>query len=160
MASLSNFPAPQGSNQGSNRDNPTLSECTCPICMYILIEPVTLPCNHTLCMPCFQQNVQEVNLCCPLCRLRISAWARRATKDKSLVDQSRWKQIKEAFPQKVKNRMEGKEDSDSEEGEYPFPSGWRLVFTMHEHLGFLSKLTEKGLQSIWPRIFLTRVPAI
>ncbi|XP_037656528.1 E3 ubiquitin-protein ligase RNF168-like [Choloepus didactylus] len=36
---------------------PTLSECQCQICVEILIEPVTLPCNHMLCNPCFQSTV-------------------------------------------------------------------------------------------------------
>ncbi|KAB0346037.1 hypothetical protein FD755_024315 [Muntiacus reevesi] len=50
---------------------PSLLECQCHICVEILIEPVTLPCNHTLCKACFKSTVEKANLCCPFCRHRI-----------------------------------------------------------------------------------------
>lgn len=46
------------------------SDVLCPICLSIFIEPVTMPCKHTLCMPCFQNNVAQSALACPLCRKR------------------------------------------------------------------------------------------
>ena len=94
-----------------------LEDHTCPICMYLLIEPVTLPCEHELCLSCFQQNVQE-SLCCPMCRCRISSWVRRQARLNNLVNQERWKQIKTLFPEKVRQRLEGyEEDSNYDEEE-------------------------------------------
>ena len=86
---------------------PDKQSCTCPICMYIMIEPVTMPCKHTLCIYCYKQTVAQSNLVCPICRQRISVWARRAAKTNTLVDQKKWVVIQRAFPQKVKKRMEG-----------------------------------------------------
>ncbi|CAI9736841.1 E3 ubiquitin-protein ligase rnf168-like [Octopus vulgaris] len=85
---------------------------TCPICINLLIEPVTLPCKHELCLPCFQQNFEE-SLCCPMCRTRISSWVRKQSKTKKLVNEKRWKEIKTLFPEKVRLRQEGFEE-DSE----------------------------------------------
>ncbi|ESP00248.1 hypothetical protein LOTGIDRAFT_141101 [Lottia gigantea] len=92
----------------------TLEDCTCPICMSILIQPVTMPCTHELCMPCFRKTVEEANLCCPMCRLRIATWARLSTKQKTLVNEIRWKQIQTLFPEKVRRRQEGKDDDDGD----------------------------------------------
>ncbi|XP_014779017.1 E3 ubiquitin-protein ligase rnf168 [Octopus bimaculoides] len=85
---------------------------TCPICINLLIEPVTLPCKHELCLPCFQQNFEE-SLCCPMCRTRISSWVRKQSKINKLVNEKRWKEIKTLFPEKVRLRQEGFEE-DSE----------------------------------------------
>ena len=90
----------------------SLEENTCPICMYILIQPVTMPCNHELCLPCFKQNVEEANFCCPMCRLRISTWTRKASRNKALVNQERWKEIMRLFPERVNKRLNGEEDDD------------------------------------------------
>lgn len=83
---------------------------TCKICLNILIEPVILPCGHELCLKCYQLNVTEVNLVCPFCRLRVSIWARK--KKNQVVDQKRWKAIQEAFPEAVKQRLNGEETDD------------------------------------------------
>lgn len=93
----------------------SIEDCTCPICMCVFVEPVTMPCNHTLCLPCFNQNVAEASLTCPMCRTRISTWARRATKNGSLVDKSLWKEIKLLFPDKIERRLAGEEVDDDDE---------------------------------------------
>ncbi|XP_033759927.1 uncharacterized protein LOC117342062 [Pecten maximus] len=90
-----------------------VEDCMCPICMSILIEPVTMPCTHTLCMPCFKQNVEEASLSCPLCRTRISVWARRATKSGNLVNEKLWNDIKISFREKVDRRLAGDDDDDN-----------------------------------------------
>ncbi|XP_076323591.1 uncharacterized protein LOC143232279 [Tachypleus tridentatus] len=77
-----------------------------------------MPCKHELCMPCFKQNVQEANFTCPMCRIRISTWARRATRENKLIDMKRWKLIKKSFPEKVRMRQEGIEDDNLSE-EFP-----------------------------------------
>ncbi|XP_038050515.1 serine-rich adhesin for platelets-like [Patiria miniata] len=115
MASSSDEISPNGdAKKERNRSNLRLSDCKCPICMSILIEPVRMPCNHELCMPCFRQNVQEANFTCPMCRLRISNWARRRARENKLMDERRWRQIQEAFPDQCRRRMEGEEEEAEE----------------------------------------------
>nr|XP_054770743.1 uncharacterized protein LOC129278622 [Lytechinus pictus] len=89
-----------------------LSECVCPICLCILIEPVTMPCNHELCMPCFRKNVEQANLTCPMCRLRISNWARKHSG--RLINEERWRSIREAFPVLCQRRMETGDEGDDD----------------------------------------------
>lgn len=85
----------------------------CPICLQLLIEPVVMPCHHELCKLCFTQNVQEANLQCPICRMRISSWARKQARNGTLICQERWDLIKRLFPENCERRMAG-EDDDSE----------------------------------------------
>lgn len=119
-----------------------LEDHTCPICMYLLIEPVTLPCEHELCLSCFQQNVQE-SLCCPMCRCRISSWVRRQARLNNLVNQERWKQIKSLFPEKVRLRLEGYEDDPNEDEEVFHPPAPRLA-----EPGEIREEYEKALQKL------------
>lgn len=92
----------------SNLHNLSISDCSCPICLEILIEPVVLPCKHELCLPCFKDMMDQTNFLCPMCRMRLSTWARSASKQNSLVDKERWSQIQRAFSGEIKNRLEGK----------------------------------------------------
>ncbi|XP_075256825.1 uncharacterized protein LOC142349266 [Convolutriloba macropyga] len=80
----------------------------CPICFFILIEPVSLPCNHKLCLACFDKQVEEVNYTCPICRHRISNWARNVSRENSLVDEELWKQIQAQFPAVVSDHIRSK----------------------------------------------------
>jgi len=89
----------------------------CPICLQLLIEPVVMPCSHELCKLCFTQNVQEANLQCPICRLRISSWARKQARNGTLICQERWELIQRLFPKKCERRLAG-EDDDSEQDYY------------------------------------------
>ncbi|XP_006869499.1 PREDICTED: E3 ubiquitin-protein ligase RNF168-like [Chrysochloris asiatica] len=91
---------------------PSLSECQCLICMEILIEPVTLPCNHTLCNPCFQSTVEKANLCCPFCRRRVSSWTRYHTRRNSLVNMELWNIIQKYYPKECKLRACGQESEE------------------------------------------------
>ncbi|NWR80073.1 RN169 ligase, partial [Centropus unirufus] len=52
------------------------AEAECPVCRQALLEAVTPPCRHSLCRACFQRCLQGPGLCCPLCRTRLSTWAR------------------------------------------------------------------------------------
>ncbi|XP_050389178.1 NKAP family protein [Patella vulgata] len=99
----------------STSSSATLEDCICPICMNILIHPVTMPCQHELCMPCFKQNVEESSLLCPMCRTRIGTWARLSTKQNKLVNEKRWQEIQKLFPEKVKRRLEGVESEEDED---------------------------------------------
>uniref|UniRef100_A0A8D2D018 E3 ubiquitin-protein ligase RNF168 n=1 Tax=Sciurus vulgaris TaxID=55149 RepID=A0A8D2D018_SCIVU len=86
---------------------PSLSECQCQICVEILIEPVTLPCNHTLCNPCFQSTVEKASLCCPFCRRRVSSWTRYHTRRNSLINMELWEIIQKHYPKECKLRVSG-----------------------------------------------------
>ena len=95
-------------NAESSDLNLSLNDCSCPICLEVLIEPVRMPCNHELCLPCFKAMTDKTNFLCPMCRMRISSWSRYAANTNNLVDTKRWEQIKKAFPVEIKNRIEGK----------------------------------------------------
>ena len=90
----------------------SFTDYMCPICLQILIEPVVMPCEHELCRPCFKKNVEEANFVCPLCRMRISSWARRNTRKGTLVDSKRWEQIQRLFPEKCQKRLRGEDEED------------------------------------------------
>uniref|UniRef100_A0A2K6RJU8 E3 ubiquitin-protein ligase RNF168 n=1 Tax=Rhinopithecus roxellana TaxID=61622 RepID=A0A2K6RJU8_RHIRO len=91
---------------------PSRSECQCGICMEILVEPVTLPCSHTLCRPCFQSTVEKASLCCPFCRRRVSSWTRYHTRRNSLVNMDLWKIIQKHYPRECKLRASGQESEE------------------------------------------------
>ncbi|KAL1789176.1 E3 ubiquitin-protein ligase RNF168 [Sigmodon hispidus] len=91
---------------------PSLAECQCGICMEILLEPVTLPCNHTLCNPCFQSTVEKANLCCPFCRRRVSSWTRYHTRRNSLVNTDLWNIIQKHYAKECKLRVSGQESKE------------------------------------------------
>ncbi|XP_047477633.1 E3 ubiquitin-protein ligase rnf168-like isoform X2 [Penaeus chinensis] len=99
----------------------TLADVKCPVCLSILIEPVTMPCSHTLCMPCFVQNVAQTALACPLCRKRISVWVRRSTKAKKLVDKRLWDKIQENFSNLIEARLHDEDDFILEDTDVPKP---------------------------------------
>uniref|UniRef100_G3U611 RING-type E3 ubiquitin transferase n=1 Tax=Loxodonta africana TaxID=9785 RepID=G3U611_LOXAF len=88
---------------------PSLLQCQCQICLEILFEPVTLPCNHTVCNPCFQSTLEKANLCCPFCRRRISSWARYHTRRNSLVNMELWETIQKYYPKECGLRARGQD---------------------------------------------------
>ncbi|XP_043828784.1 E3 ubiquitin-protein ligase RNF168-like [Dromiciops gliroides] len=77
-----------------------LSDCFCPICTEILMEPVSLPCGHTLCHSCFQQTVQKASLNCPFCRRRVSSWARAQARNNTLINLELWERIEKQYLRK------------------------------------------------------------
>nr|XP_055051634.1 E3 ubiquitin-protein ligase RNF169 [Misgurnus anguillicaudatus] len=84
----------------------SLEEARCPVCSEILLEPVTMPCGHSVCLHCFQRTVKLISLCCPLCRLRVSSWARKQSREKSLVNTELWDLVRLSHPERCKRRME------------------------------------------------------
>ncbi|KAG8511006.1 E3 ubiquitin-protein ligase RNF168, partial [Galemys pyrenaicus] len=98
---------------------PSLSECQCQICVEILIEPITLPCNHTLCNPCFQSTVEKASLCCPFCRRRVSSWTRYHTRRNSLVNMQLWEIIQKHYPKECKLRASGQESGEIVDDYHP-----------------------------------------
>ncbi|NXW81613.1 RN168 ligase, partial [Alopecoenas beccarii] len=87
----------------------SLSDCLCPICMEIFVEPVTLPCNHTLCNSCFQLTVEKASLCCPFCRRRVSSWARYNARRNTLVNWELWEKIQKNYPKECEQRINGQD---------------------------------------------------
>uniref|UniRef100_A0A672MDT2 RING-type E3 ubiquitin transferase n=1 Tax=Sinocyclocheilus grahami TaxID=75366 RepID=A0A672MDT2_SINGR len=83
-----------------------LEEARCPVCSEILLEPVTMPCGHSVCLHCFQRTVKLISLCCPLCRLRVSSWARRQSREKSLVNTDLWELVRLSHPERCRRRLE------------------------------------------------------
>ncbi|XP_051521252.1 E3 ubiquitin-protein ligase rnf168-like isoform X1 [Myxocyprinus asiaticus] len=92
----------------------TQSDCLCPVCLDIFLEPVTLPCTHTFCKTCFLETVDKSNMCCPLCRKRVSTWARLNSRNKTLVNMELWRRIQDAFPTQCERRLKGIEDEDDD----------------------------------------------
>ncbi|XP_034534995.1 E3 ubiquitin-protein ligase rnf168-like [Notolabrus celidotus] len=92
----------------------SLDDCRCPVCLEILIEPVTLPCTHTFCKACFLQAVDQAALLCPLCRRRISVWCRLNSKNKTLINQTLWTTIQRSFPEQCERRQGGQEVSEED----------------------------------------------
>ncbi|KAL0972988.1 hypothetical protein UPYG_G00197360 [Umbra pygmaea] len=88
------------------------AECLCPVCLEIFMEPVTLPCLHTFCKPCFLETVDKANLCCPLCRKRVSTWARLNSRNKTLVNDELWRRVQAAFPMQCQRRLSGQEEDE------------------------------------------------
>ncbi|XP_022919063.1 E3 ubiquitin-protein ligase rnf168-like [Onthophagus taurus] len=93
----------------------SLNDVLCPICRNILLEPVSLPCNHGFCLPCFEGTVANSNLTCPLCRIRFASWHRIATKENKIVDESLWLAIKKLFPHLIQNRINGVDNNIPQE---------------------------------------------
>lgn len=88
-----------------------LNDVLCPICRSILIEPVTLPCNHGFCLSCFEGTVKNANLVCPLCRIRIGSWLRKTKKDSNLINVPLWEAINNNYSQHVKNKLDGLDEN-------------------------------------------------
>ncbi|KAF3693466.1 E3 ubiquitin-protein ligase rnf168 [Channa argus] len=90
----------------------SVDDCRCPVCLEIFMEPVTLPCSHTFCKVCFLESVDKATLCCPMCRKRVSTWARQHSRNNTLVNQNLWKQIQTCFPLQCQRRLSGQEAED------------------------------------------------
>ncbi|NXN41398.1 RN168 ligase, partial [Rhinoptilus africanus] len=87
----------------------SLSDCLCQICVEIFVEPVTLPCNHTLCNSCFQLTVEKASLCCPFCRRRVSSWARYNARRNTLINWELWEKIQKNYPEECERRINGQD---------------------------------------------------
>uniref|UniRef100_A0A8C8UPA3 RING-type E3 ubiquitin transferase n=1 Tax=Peromyscus maniculatus bairdii TaxID=230844 RepID=A0A8C8UPA3_PERMB len=88
----------------SKPDDLTLDDCQCLLCMEFLIEPITLPCNHTVCKSCFKALLRKTFLSCPFCRTRVSSWARYHTHISSLINKELWERIQAQYPEECSRR--------------------------------------------------------
>lgn len=112
----------------------SLADCMCPICLEILIEPVSFTCSHEICLSCLTGLMKtNENSTCPICREQISlepaAYKQRyqelcpkcfapfhvycpVTKKllpkKYLVNTARWRRIKMQFQEEIADRLNGK----------------------------------------------------
>ncbi|XP_066581863.1 E3 ubiquitin-protein ligase rnf168-like isoform X2 [Prorops nasuta] len=96
---------------GQGSANVNLRDLMCPVCRGILIEPVTLPCTHNLCLRCLKGTFEHNSLSCPLCRVRVGSWLRTATKSETLVNTGLWELIRSKFPKEVEDKFNG-DDAD------------------------------------------------
>jgi hypothetical protein len=48
-------------------------DCSCAVCFEVLVDPVTLPCGHTLDQRCLQLLVAAGGSACPTCRKPLPA---------------------------------------------------------------------------------------
>ncbi|XP_054015300.1 uncharacterized protein LOC128896118 [Hylaeus anthracinus] len=87
----------------------SLRDLICPVCCSILIEPVTLPCTHNLCLRCLKGTFEHNSLTCPLCRVRVGSWLRTATKTETLINNGLWELIRTKFPKEVEDKYNGDE---------------------------------------------------
>uniref|UniRef100_A0A0P4W3G3 RING-type E3 ubiquitin transferase n=1 Tax=Scylla olivacea TaxID=85551 RepID=A0A0P4W3G3_SCYOL len=123
---------------------PSLEDVTCPICLSLLLEPVTLPCHHSLCLSCFQEHVSVTSLFCPLCRTRISVWVRKNTKTNTLVDAKLWTAIQKHFPAQLEARQAGKDISGtSQEVQQKVCEPGEI---RQEYENFLAQETQEAIQ--------------
>nr|XP_039272000.1 E3 ubiquitin-protein ligase rnf168-like [Styela clava] len=91
----------------------SLDEVMCPVCLDIFIEPITMSCSHELCNECYQQHFKNCNFECPMCKKRLSTWARRASAQGKLINKSKWAKIQEEYPDLVARRLDGKSNSQT-----------------------------------------------
>uniref|UniRef100_A0A8C1MQ73 RING-type E3 ubiquitin transferase n=1 Tax=Cyprinus carpio TaxID=7962 RepID=A0A8C1MQ73_CYPCA len=96
--------------------NTDLEEARCPVCSEILLEPVTMPCGHSVCLHCFQRTVKLISLCCPLCRLRVSSWARKQSREKSLINTELWELVRLSHPERCRRRNASRVRETKDEG--------------------------------------------
>ncbi|XP_025408133.1 E3 ubiquitin-protein ligase rnf168-like [Sipha flava] len=83
----------------------------CIACRCIYIQPVTMPCKHTLCLECFKNMVNITAYQCPLCRKRISNWLRKYKHDwNSMVNESLWEAVQQQYSIEVQKKLNGEED--------------------------------------------------
>ncbi|XP_072547945.1 E3 ubiquitin-protein ligase RNF169 isoform X2 [Salminus brasiliensis] len=100
----------------------SLEEARCPVCLEILLEPVTMPCGHSVCLHCFRRTVELSTLRCPLCRLRVSSWARKQSREKSLVNTELWEMVRQSYPERCKRRIEQRDEGAAGEDIFRSPT--------------------------------------
>ncbi|CAH1737635.1 unnamed protein product [Aphis gossypii] len=89
----------------------SLEEVFCIACRCIYLQPVTMPCGHTLCLECFKNMVNLTAYQCPICRRRISNWLRKFKHDwNAMLNVNFWEAIKQQYPVEVQKRLNDEDD--------------------------------------------------
>ncbi|XP_050996943.1 E3 ubiquitin-protein ligase RNF168-like [Acomys russatus] len=83
----------------------SLEDCHCPLCMEFLTEPVTLPCNHTMCKLCFKALLRKAFLSCPFCRTWNTSWAQTHTHVNGFINEELWERIQAQYPEECRQRV-------------------------------------------------------
>lgn len=92
-----------------------LEEVFCIACRCIYLQPVTMPCGHTLCLECFKSMVNLTAYQCPICRRRISNWLRKFKHDwNAMLNVNLWESIKQQYPVEVQKRLNDEDDGIEE----------------------------------------------
>ncbi len=111
------------------------TDCTCPICLEILIEPVSFSCTHEICFSCLDGLMKtNEHSTCPICREEITLDAlayklkigercpkcesspfhvycpltKKVLAKRYLVNAARWRKIKIRFNDEIQDRLSGK----------------------------------------------------
>lgn len=85
---------------------------------------------------CFLESVDKATLCCPLCRRRVSTWARLNGRNNTLVNQQLWTQIQTAFPLQCQRRLSGQDAvAEDDPGGTTHADAWTSHNTLGEPLG-------------------------
>lgn len=93
----------------------SLEDVFCIACRCIYLQPVTMPCSHTLCLECFKSMVDLTAYQCPICRMRISNWLRKYKNDWDLlVNKELWKALQLQYPVEVQKRLNDEDDGVEE----------------------------------------------
>jgi hypothetical protein len=83
------------------KSNLLLSDCTCPICFEVFIEPIQLKCcNYELCLKCL--NDIKVLGKCPICSIVLP----ELEDSKKLINWARWNEIQASFAKEIRIRRE------------------------------------------------------
>ncbi|XP_077467738.1 uncharacterized protein LOC144083628 [Stigmatopora argus] len=135
----------KGKEKGEEKKEEGLSldDCLCPVCLEMFLEPVTLPCTHTFCKDCFLESVDKSTLCCPMCRKRVSTWARQNNRNKTLVNEELWAQIQNRFPQHCQRRLSGQDAAVDDHLAAFFPRVSEPGELRQEYQEQISKLSEE-----------------
>lgn len=91
-----------------------IEQYICTICREILLDPVTLPCNHTSCKDCLEQTLDNNKYQCFLCRKFIGSWYRNAKKRDLLINKELCNEIKKKFPDLIEKKLNGENISKPE----------------------------------------------
>ncbi|XP_064414113.1 E3 ubiquitin-protein ligase RNF169 [Latimeria chalumnae] len=138
-------PAAAGAKKRARSPGPLpLEESVCPVCLEVFVEPVTLPCLHSLCLACFRRTVETASLHCPLCRTRVSTWARRHGRDNTLVDAELWQRVLRSHPERCRRRLrEQRREQDGEERPGGPPAEEEFIFRAPIHLSKPGEVREE-----------------
>lgn len=101
----------------------------CPICYEIISEPVVYPCQHEVCKECFERSMETANLWCPLCRKRVSSWARRNVRNP--VDAKRRIEIQKVLASPHQDLLENESGTSIK---YKFIKCVRMHVLMYKYL--------------------------
>ncbi|XP_054271106.1 E3 ubiquitin-protein ligase rnf168-like isoform X4 [Macrosteles quadrilineatus] len=118
----------------------------CRICFEIFLYPVCLPCKHRFCKACLDKHIDNNNMCCPICRYRVSNWLRQLRRNNAdIVDKPFWEKVQKIYPLEARKRINGKIDYESslQDSEIPIRRLAKPGEIHKEYEEFLQKESEE-----------------